>query len=173
MRYWGTAGAQLVFDAVVEEVHETELKITDNPVETGVAVSDHAYMDPVRITMTVSVSNDMLHDVPGSTWDEAQRASDAFAELQKLQQSAVPFDVQTGLLLYHNMVVRRLSTPQDKDTSRILLLQAELRQVIFANTRVADVPASGSTNQMAPPVYGGNLGSEPVVPPGLPGVPGI
>lgn len=34
----------LTFDAVFDEAHDSDLEVTDSPVETGVTVSDHAYM---------------------------------------------------------------------------------------------------------------------------------
>lgn len=35
-----------VFDVVMEENHHSELKVTDNPVESGSQISDHAYLMP-------------------------------------------------------------------------------------------------------------------------------
>ena len=157
----------IVFDAVLEEVHESELMVTDNPCEVGVAISDHAYMKPVKVTVTAAVSDDPLHDTAGSPFSGAQRSNDAYYMLQLLQQAAEPFDVQTGLLLYHDMVVMRLSTTQDKDTPRILVFQAELRQIIWATTATVTYPprAAGSpTNQGSQSVTGGTVQAPPPPP---------
>ena len=49
-----------VFDAVFEETHEADLEVTDNPVETGVVVSDHAFMKPLRVKISAGVSDTPL-----------------------------------------------------------------------------------------------------------------
>lgn len=41
-----------IFDAVTEESHHSELKVTDNPVESGSQVSDHAILTPRPFEVT-------------------------------------------------------------------------------------------------------------------------
>lgn len=142
----------LVFDAVFREQHESSLEVTENPVETGVEVADHAYMAPLRCTISAGVSDVTLRDNPSDPYAQGQgRAREAFRLLTELQAKAEPFDVQTGLKLYENMVCTRLSTEQDKDSSSALIFTAELRQVIVVNTQTVTYPPrkSGSTNQQA------------------------
>src|SRR5262245_31080718 len=45
------------FDAVLSEVHEDVVTITDHPVELGVNVSDHARPEPERLTLEGVVSS--------------------------------------------------------------------------------------------------------------------
>lgn len=40
------------FDAVTGEGHESSLRITENPIESGAAVADHAILEPKEITIT-------------------------------------------------------------------------------------------------------------------------
>lgn len=131
----------VVFDAVFQEQHEAELEVCDNPVETGVTVSDHAYMKPLRVTISAGVSDSPLRTQTGGdpfgTGLAPSRVRRAFDILTAVQASAEPFDVQTGLKLYRNMVCTKLSATQDKDTGNVLVFEAELREVIQATT--ADV----------------------------------
>lgn len=125
----------LVFDAVFEESHESELQVTDNPVETGVIVSDHAFMKPLRLSITAGVTATPLRksvtDPFGQGDDRPRRAFELLTELQSL---AEPFDVQTGFKLYKNMVCTSIRTAQDKATANAFVFSAELREVLIVNT---------------------------------------
>lgn len=144
----------LVFDAVFQEDHESELQVTDNPVETGVVVSDHAFMSPLRVSISAGVTDTPLL---GSTVDpfasDAGRSRRAFEVLTDLQKRAEPFDVQTGLKLYSNMVCTSIRTGQDKDSAGALLFTAELREVIIVNTQIVRFPPrrAGPTKRQADP----------------------
>lgn len=136
----------LVFDAVFEEQHESTLEVTDNPVETGVVISDHAFMKPLRLTIHAGVTDTPLNDDP-----EEGRSKKAFEALTALQARAEPFDVQTGLKLYKNMVCATVRTGQDKDTVNAFIFTADLREVQIVSTQTVKYPprAKGSTAQQA------------------------
>lgn len=144
----------LVFDAVFEETHEAELEVTDNPVETGVVVSDHAFMKPLRVKISAGVSDTPLAAVTDDPFaSDAGRSRRAFELLTELQKRAEPFDLQTGLKLYENMVCTSIRTSQDKDSSGALLFTAELREVIIVYTQVVTYPPRkpGATKRQAGP----------------------
>lgn len=142
----------LVFDAVLEEQHESSLEVTENPVETGVVVSDHAYMKPERVTISAGVSDVALRALVNDPYGNGvSRHREAFRLLQELQRKAEPFDVQTGLKLYRNMVCTSLRVVQNKDNSSALMFQAELREVIITFTQSVIYPPrrTGATQQQA------------------------
>lgn len=141
----------LVFDAVFEEVHESELEVTDNPIETGVVVSDHAYMKPQRLTLTAGVSDTPIRQQTNDPFlNSASRSREAYRLLQEMQAKAEPFDVQTGLKLYKNMVCTSVRTAQDKDSSNALIFTAQLREVLIVTTQtVKYTPRAGATKQQA------------------------
>lgn len=144
----------LVFDAVFEETHEADLEVTDNPVETGVVVSDHAFMKPLRVKISAGVSDTPLAAVTDDPFaSDAGRSRRAFELLTDLQKRAEPFDLQTGLKLYENMVCTSIRTSQDKDSSGALLFTAELREVIIVYTQVVTYPPRkpGATKRQAGP----------------------
>lgn len=147
----------LVFDATFDETHEAELVVTDNPVETGVNVSDHAYMNPLRITISAGVSDTPMKD-PNQPQPNDPFASDGLGRSQRgyqllleLQKKAEPFDVQTGLKLYPNMICTSIRTVQDKDTAGAFIFTAVLREVIIVFTQVVTYPprAVGKTTRQA------------------------
>lgn len=144
----------LVFDAVFEETHESDLEVTDNPVETGVVVSDHAYMKPLRVKISAGVSDVRLNPFASDPFDSVvSRSQRAFELLTELQKKAEPFDLQTGLKLYKNMVCTSIRTSQDKDSSAALLFTAELREVITVNTEIVQYNTEpGATAMQAKPI---------------------
>lgn len=150
----GTENA-LTFDAVIRESHTAELSVTDNPVETGVVLSDHAYMQPLKLSIEGAFSDSPMYqehtggglgvivngDGIKAAADNGQaRSANAWAVLTKLQAMAVPFDVQTGLKLYKDMLITRLSVDQDKDTVGALFFTADLRQIQYATSQAVEYP---------------------------------
>lgn len=129
------------FDATFQETHESVLQVTDNPVETGVVVSDHAFMDPLKVTISAGVSDVMLTDNPSDQFaSDGSRSKKAYELLTQLQAAAEPFDVQTGLKLYKNMLCTSIRTSQDKDTANVLVFEACLREVITVETQIVKYP---------------------------------
>lgn len=141
----------LTFDAVVSEQHTATLEVTDIPVESGVSITDHAYVKPYQLVIEAGVSSTPLRNTgdPYGTGDA--RVANAHDALLKLQASREPFDVQTGLKLYSNMILQEISTMQDKDTSSVLAFRATLREIIFVNTETVKYPPrkAGTTKNQA------------------------
>lgn len=59
VRIWIIGGGKpaFEFDAVLRESHSSELVVTENPVEDGVTVADHAYMMPDRLEIEGGVGD--------------------------------------------------------------------------------------------------------------------
>jgi hypothetical protein len=141
------------------------LQVTDNPVETGVIVSDHAFMLPKRCTIVAGVSDVKLREIPNDAFaNGASRSKEAFRLLQELQAQAEPFDVQTGLKLYQNMVCTSIRAIGDKETENALAFTAELREVQIVTTQTVTYPPrkTGATQQQAskPKAKGEQQGTE-------------
>lgn len=153
----------LVFDATFKEDHEVSSTVTDNPIETGVSVSDHMYQNPTKYTLNAAVSNAAVHG-EDTFVSNVSRVAEAYKQLRALKDAAEPFDIQTGLTLYNNMVCLSIKVTQDKDTSQVLDFTAELREVIIVSTEtVSYTPRKGATKRQAGKVTdkGEQQGQEP------------
>ncbi len=141
----------LVFDAVFKEAHESELEVSDNPIESGASVSDHAYMKPLRCTISAGVSDVRLNPSASDPYSGTSRSRAAYEMLSELQAKAEPFTVQTGLKLYSNMVCTSMSTEQDKDSSSAFKFTAVLREVIIVSTGAVryEPKKAGATHRQA------------------------
>jgi len=166
--------AGLTFDAVISESHVSELQVTENPIETGVAIADHCFMRPLRVTINAVVSDLKLPSASniydGSPSGRVRRAYEMLQQLQTDLAGNVsqPFSVATGLRTYDNMVVVSLSATQDVTTARLLAFTAELVQVITVSTAYAaytppkPMPRK-PTHQAAKPKEQGKQQPAPVV----------
>lgn len=149
-----------IFDSTISEDHSFEIVIPDDPVETGVSLSDHAYAKPRPLRMEVAVSDTPLQERGIPVYDRNNTPSVQLARLwtnggdtrrsvfawqylvDKANQFAI-FDVQTGLELYQNMMFVKGSASVTKDTAGCLHASLEMKQVRFASTRETTYPPRG------------------------------
>lgn len=143
----------LTFDAVLVEDHSSDLEITDNPVETGVSVTDHSYLKPKVVKLTVGVTNTPLRVRADDKFSDVgeNRVRRAFELLLDLQAKREPFDVVTGLKLYNNMVVKSLATRQEGPKDNAAAFDVTLREILIVTTQIVTYPPrkSGATHQQA------------------------
>ncbi|HSS39037.1 MAG TPA: hypothetical protein VLT58_09735 [Polyangia bacterium] len=160
-------GTVFDFDAVLTEQHAQELAIPDEPLETGVEVADHAYLQPARLSIEAAVSDISFHanDLVETFESDTSRSAKAFDLLLKLQASFEPFSVQTGYKLYRNMQIVSLSADQTAQNGSGLIFRAELKQPTFVDTRtVTYTPrAKGKPARQAPKKTDGGQKDAPAV----------
>jgi hypothetical protein len=132
----------IVMDVTVEEAHTDELEITEHPVQQGASVADHAFLLPAKVSITAGAS-----DSGGSGGD--RRCVEIYEALLDLQGKRDPFDLVTGKRVYRNMLIKSLSTTTDERTERVLLVTAELQEVILATVQTVAVPRSRQRNALA------------------------
>lgn len=113
---------------IIRETHRSSLGITENPIESGANVTDHAYVNPKSLTLEFADAN----------------AAATYNALVRFQESRVPFVIVSGLFIYTNMLIKDLSATRDAGTSRILDGRAELQEIIIVST--AYTATEGSAN---------------------------
>jgi hypothetical protein len=136
------AGVDIEFDTVTLEQHASELAVTDNPVETGVVISDHAYRQPLQLVIEGAVGDMRLRNDAADRFagDNLGRAARCWAVMSDLQDAKTIFDVQTGLKLYRSMILVSLSADQNKNSATVLWFRAQLREVIRSQTQTIKYP---------------------------------
>lgn len=170
----GNGQPNITFDCVMREAHTSELEVTDNPVDTGVVISDHAFMKALEYDMEGEVSDTPLHGfdqlngglLPGGLYtSKASRSASAWDILTGLQKSAEPFGVQSGLKFYPNMVILSLGVDQDVSSEGCLSFRARLREVIRVGTQTVTYPprkAGKPHRQASKPAAAGEKKTTPV-----------
>lgn len=160
----------IVFDATFKEEHEDTSTVTDNPIETGVSVSDHMYANPRKVTISAGVTNSPMYTSGDDAFSSgsSSRIKAAFDTLKALKESRQPFDIQTGLLLYNNMVCLSIKFSQDVGSSNVFDFDAECREVIIVNTQLVTYPPRkpGATARQGTPTAdkGEQQAAEPSAP---------
>lgn len=149
----------VALDVTVREVHESDLRITRHPVEFGADVSDHAIIEPKRLT---------LDAVTGSRPGGPAAIAASFQALTRLQESREPIAVVTALSLYRNMLIERVTVDRDRMNGRVLAFRAELREVVIVDTETASgklaagrLQEGDARDRGAPTVQRGNTATRP------------
>jgi hypothetical protein len=138
-----------IADVTVEEIHADALQVTDNPVEQGAVVSDHAFLKPSRLVIKAGWSNSS----PQAAGDP-NYVNDTYQQFQDLQASRQPFDIVTGKRAYSNMLITLLQVRTDESTEDALMMECECRQIILVNTQTVTVPTA---NQASPETTGSTV----------------
>lgn len=116
---------------IVKENHRSSLGITENPIETGAKITDHAYVEPKRLELEFADAN----------------AAATYNALVRFQEARVPFTVVSGLYVYTNMLIKGLSADRDHKTANVLSGKVELQEAIIVST--AYTTSEGETSSSA------------------------
>jgi hypothetical protein len=168
-------------DAVISESHVNEVSLTNNPVELGADITDHAVVQPKKLNIVAQVSDtpmglaafgQIVDSVTGlfgtSTTENITRSKAAYKAIVQLQKDREPVEIQTKLEFHDDMIITNVSVQQDKDTSRIVRMSIDLQQVIITESEVVQLTeeqlqAGSATEQASPPEKSGR--KEAVEPP--------
>jgi hypothetical protein len=141
------AGVEL--DAVISETHNNNISLTKNPVELGTDITDHAIIEPKKISIVAQVSDtplgtaalgEIVDSVTGffgtSTSQNLTRSTAAYNAIKEIVEQREPIEVQTKLVLYTNMLITSLNITQDKDSSRVALMNITLEEVLITSSEI-------------------------------------
>lgn len=148
---------ELQVNAAFEESYRDELQITEHPVESGAAITDHAYKRAPEVTLKVGWSNATpealipvdIKDFPGGSMVGATYVHGIYSQLLELQSSRVPFDLITSLRLYRSMLLTSLAVTRDEKTGMAIDVTATCRQIIIVSTQATTLPPPASQRNPA------------------------
>lgn len=129
------------FDSTYFEQHTAQLEITEQPIELGAKVQDHAFVTPISLTISGGVSDTPLQ--PNPSFDSSAnsaRSSDAYQQLLTTMNARQFITVQTGLANYNNMLIKSINTVQDAKTANIFNFVMTIQQILVISTQNVNVP---------------------------------
>lgn len=129
---WNIGG--IYFDAWLQANENTSLTITQHPVETGAAISDHSYLNPARYSFNVGVS-DVVY-APTITGPQT-RSIQAYQALRLLQATREPLTLVFKYGKRQNVLIESIDTPNDFTTKFAFKPTVTLRQIIMADVKYA------------------------------------
>lgn len=136
-----------IFDAYFNIEHDTNLTITQSPVQTGASISDHAYMEPKTLTFDIGMSDVMTSIVPGQFSDGNSRSVSAYQTLRKLQEQRIPIQVVTRLCAYNNMMITTISAKDDNTTASALKATINMTELLVAAVETVKISARPQISQ--------------------------
>lgn len=139
-------GNRFLFDAVFSAAHSVSVSVTNHPVQSGASVSDHAWVEPETVSLSVGVS-DAMTDASAPT-DESRSVS-AFRKLRELAHARRPLTLVTRLCVYSNMLVESVSCEESTDTMSALRAEITLKRVSMAQVSEMSVQQTASSSKLA------------------------
>lgn len=126
------------FDAWLRLNHNTSLTITQHPVETGAAITDHSYFNPRRFAFDIGVTDTVTSPTfPG----QQSRSVNAYNQLVEMQRSRQRLTLVTKYNTYTNILIENIDVSDDYTTQTALKATIYLLEVIVANVTQAAVSA--------------------------------
>ena len=145
MLYCKTNIGGYFFDGFMQVDHNIELQTTENPVETGASIVDHAYVKPAEVVMRVMMSDVHQSVVPGQFTGTRFRSTNAWQVLRKLQSDSIPMSIFTRLGLYTNMLITKLSASDTAETFRALSAEVTLKEIPVARVKTVKISSADQT----------------------------
>lgn len=130
---------------VTNESTTDKLQITQQPVQQGASITDHAFKEPTQFSMTALFKDNSLISGLLNTFT-GNGLSKLYQDLLDLQNSRVPFDIITPKRIYRNQLFASLSQTTDKATENCLSVTMSFQEIIIVSISVVTVPRSGLKN---------------------------
>lgn len=128
---------EYVFDAVLSSSHSYSVNITSHPVQRGSSISDHAFLNPDSLQMSI-----MASDVNAASAEENYSVN-VFAKLRSIMEMCEPVRIITRLRSYEDMMLTSMSTTDDFRT--MYAVKCELQ---FQHIEIVDVVAIDIQGQL-------------------------
>ncbi len=135
---------EITVNVILNESTTDKLSITQQPVQQGASISDHAYMEPTAFSMTMLLKDNSLlgelaalNPFGGGT---SGGLSKLYEQLRNLQISRAPFDITTPKRVYRNMLLGTLTQTTDRATENCLAITATFQEVIIVSVATTTAP---------------------------------
>lgn len=152
----------IIAPVVVSEVHDDSAIFTDHPVEDGTIISDHMYLLPQKVDISIiySQSSGSLLVNPFG-FSPLPGLSEYYHKFLVLQESMSLFNINTGKRFYENMQIENIHVVTDVHSENMLKLTIRCRQIIVVSTSTTNTQEATPNNQSnalatASPTQSGN-----------------
>jgi hypothetical protein len=141
-----SAGARIIdpilltlieFDATLDESWSDTAEWTDFPVETGLPASDHAIINPVKLTLRGVVTDTPLQAGAIALPDRGRRAYERLLTLMKARSLVT---VVTSLRVIQNMGIESVDLARDSKTGQAVYPVVSLKEVRIVKSVSVPIP---------------------------------
>ena len=139
-----------VFDAYLRMNTRSSNTITQNPVENGSTISDHAYSNPTIFTFDIGMTDTALGKIFGQ-FGFLDRSVNAYKLLNKWKEDKTLLTLNGKYGFYENVLVQDINTDDTYLTSNGLRAIVTLQQLNITSTQIVKVSSANfytsSTNR--------------------------
>lgn len=153
-------GSPIIADAVIDESHDDSTTMTDQPVEAGATITDHAYDEPSVLGLTYAWSLGS----PQNKQMDPSFLKNLYQQFLDLKAQRTLLTVYTGKRQYSSMLIQRISIRTDVQNENSITMSLTLRQIIIVTTSVtqgASMSQMTQPDQTAPVVDQGQQSLQP------------
>lgn len=156
----------IIPDCTIEERHSDRVQVTQQPVEYGAMISDHAIILPQEVSIRYGFWD-------GAFLFEFGHADQVYRQLLDLQHEREPFSISTGKRVYSNMILTDMEVTTDQHTENVLIVELHCQEVIIVTTS-SSAPAAQSA-QAQPAQTAGQIsqGQQQLSAPSTPSITGF
>ena len=128
------------FDGFLDVSHSVNTVVTSHQVQKGANISDHAYVEPVEVTMTVKMS-DAMSGMKESQFQGISytRSTAAYRILREIQKQRLAFQIHTRIETYQNMMITGLSVQDDLDNLNGLKCTVTMKELLVASEKTVKI----------------------------------
>lgn len=133
----------------IQESTTDSLEITQQPVQQGASISDHAFKKPISLSIQIQFNTAFNLPVGGALIGGlfGQSLAQIYQNLLELQVPKPPavlttFDVSTLKRTYKNMLLATLGCTTDKRTENVLAINATFQECIIVPISTTTLPRS-------------------------------
>ena len=124
----------LTADVWVEERHRREMEVTQNPVEYGSPITDHAFIRARKLAVMFKVSNTPINS--SGSFGGTDRVADARKKLFMLQDKKEFLDVFTVTGgEYKNCLLTGIGWSTDSNNPDAVIFELDLEEIIVTSTK--------------------------------------
>jgi hypothetical protein len=147
-RSFGTTANLFKGYVTVTENTTDAIEITQQPVQQGANIADHAFKKPITFSIQIRFQQSVL---PGFSLTQGitspQNLAAIYQSLLNLQQSFVPVTCTTPKRTYTNMLISAIGLTTDKTTETILAVNVSFQQIITVPLVVGQISRSQLKNK--------------------------
>lgn len=149
----GTLDQVYVFDAVFRVEHQQRVEKTQQPIQTGANVSDHAFIMPARVVLEIGMSDAMDSFTPGQWTGDSSKSVNCYQTLKailKARGAPQPLTLSTRLDSYMNVLLLDITAPDSVETKYGLKATVVFEETLTGTVTTQQVSArndlTGATN---------------------------
>jgi hypothetical protein len=147
-RSFGAANNIFKGYVTVNENTTDSIEITQQPVQQGASIADHAFKKPIVFSCQIRFQSSVLPGLSLTSGITApQSLSAIYQQLLTLQQSFVTLTCTTPKRTYKDMLITAIGVTTDKSTENILAVNLSFQQIITVPLTVGQINPANLKNR--------------------------